>query len=214
MLIIVTVISGCGPKKPELIKKTGLTLEDCLTESTHRTDKYHVVNKGETLYRLSKIYGVSIEELVQTNNIEDHTKLKIGKILLIPGAMQTSLFNWPLNGKITSRFGKRRNRFHHGLDISAKNGTPIKSVSDGIVIISRNKLNGYSNYGQIVIIEHINGIQSLYAHNRVNLVEEGRCVRQGDDIAEVGSSGNATGNHLHLEIRKNGKPVNPLNYLK
>jgi murein DD-endopeptidase MepM/ murein hydrolase activator NlpD len=82
-----------------------------------------------------------------------------------------------------------------------------------LVIASAGNLDGYSGYGKIVIIEHREGIKTIYAHNKKNIVRAGECVRTGEIIAEVGSSGNATGSHLHFEIRKDGKPVNPLKYL-
>lgn len=79
--------------------------------------------------------------------------------------------------------------------------------------MSGRSLDGYSRYGKIVIIEHGGGVKTIYAHNKKNLVRAGECVKAGEIIAEVGSSGDATGPHLHFEIRKNGKPVDPLRYL-
>jgi murein DD-endopeptidase MepM/ murein hydrolase activator NlpD len=119
----------------------------------------------------------------------------------------------PVEGKISSPFGRRSLGFHPGIDIPAPIGTPIRAAADGLVIVSAGTLDGYSGYGKIVIIEHGDGIKTLYAHNKKNLVRPGACVSAGEVIAEVGSSGNATGPHLHFEIRKDGKPVDPLKYL-
>lgn len=82
-----------------------------------------------------------------------------------------------------------------------------------MVIMSADRIDGYSGYGKIVVIEHGGGVKTLYAHNKKNTARTGKCVKAGESIAEVGSSGNATGNHLHFEIRDNGRAVNPMAYL-
>jgi murein DD-endopeptidase MepM/ murein hydrolase activator NlpD len=174
---------------------------------------YHIVKKGETLYGISRIHGVNVEEIKMINGIEDPFELSVGSRLIIPGHRSPNII-WPLQGNVSSQFGSRGVMgFHSGIDISTHKGTPIKAVADGLVIVSANKLDGYSGYGKIVIIDHGDGIKTLYAHNKKNLVDTGQCIRAGEIIAEVGSSGNASGSHLHFEIRKDGKPVNPLEYL-
>lgn len=118
----------------------------------------------------------------------------------------------PINGVITSRFAaieNVRSGAHTGLDIGAPNGTPIHVAADGIVKHSA----PMGTYGNLVIVDHGNGIQTYYAHCSKLLVNVGQQVISGDTIALVGSTGNSTGNHLHLEIRINGKPVNPQKYL-
>jgi murein DD-endopeptidase MepM/ murein hydrolase activator NlpD len=107
----------------------------------------------------------------------------------------------------------RWGRPHEGIDIPAPKGTPIRAAANGLIIASSSNLRGYSGYGRIIIIEHGKGIRTLYAHNNQNRVKSGSCIRSGEIIGEVGATGNATGNHLHFEVRKNGRPVNPLNYL-
>src|SRR3989337_2668544 len=139
--------------------------------------------------------------------------ISVGLRLIIPGHKISGLI-WPVQGKITSQFGRRGwMGFHSGIDIAAPKGTPVRAVADGLVIVSAHSLDGYSGYGKVIIIEHGDGIKTLYAHNKNNLVEIGECIREGEIIAEVGSSGNASGSHLHFEIRKDRKPVNPLKYL-
>lgn len=123
-----------------------------------------------------------------------------------------SLIN-PVSGVITSRFGSNdsvRDHSHTGLDISAPYGTPIKAAASGTVTYSGNANDGYGYY---VIISHGNGVITLYAHCSQLLVSKGQTVRQGEVIAKVGSTGNSTGNHLHLEVRKNGITYNPQNYV-
>lgn len=116
----------------------------------------------------------------------------------------------PVSGTITSRFGYRRTGLHTGLDIAAPTGTQIKAVADGKVTFSGTTSSGYGKY---IVISHGNGIQTYYAHCSALYVEAGEEVAQGQVIAAVGSTGNSTGPHLHLEIRVNGTCQNPQNYL-
>lgn len=127
----------------------------------------------------------------------------------------TGRFIFPTNGAITSRFGNRVHpilgyrRFHAGIDFGASYGTTIRSADSGQVIFA----GWYGGYGRSVIVNHGGGITTLYAHASRLLVSEGMTVQQGQAIATVGSSGLSTGPHLHFEVRSNGSPVNPLDYL-
>lgn len=119
----------------------------------------------------------------------------------------------PVSGTVWSRFGSNdsvRRHLHSGLDIAAPKGTPIKAAAAGKVTYSGNAGDGYGNY---VVISHGNGVQTVYAHCSRLLVRKGQIVSQGEIIAKVGSTGNSTGNHLHLEVRKNGIAYNPQNYV-
>ena len=118
----------------------------------------------------------------------------------------------PVSGRITSRFGaveRVRSGAHTGLDIAAPAGTKILAVADGVVTHS----SRMGSYGNLVIISHGNGVETYYAHCSKLLVKKGQNITSGQNIALVGSTGNSTGNHLHLEVRVNGKPVNPQKYL-
>ncbi|MCI8411440.1 MAG: peptidoglycan DD-metalloendopeptidase family protein [Clostridia bacterium] len=118
----------------------------------------------------------------------------------------------PVSGTISSRYGvssRIRKSTHTGLDIAAPSGTPIKVVSDGTVTSA-----SYSgSYGNLVKVDHGNGIETWYAHTSEMYVTVGQKVTAGEVIAAVGSTGNSTGAHLHLEIRINGSHVNPQQYL-
>lgn len=118
----------------------------------------------------------------------------------------------PVQGNITSRYGSReeiRDHEHKGLDIAAKTGTPIKAAADGTISFS----GTMGGYGNLIIIDHGNGITTYYGHCNKLYKAKGTKVTAGDVIAEVGSTGNSTGSHLHFEIRKNGVYVNPSKYL-
>lgn len=119
-------------------------------------------------------------------------------------------YAWPAYGTITSRFGMRNHTAHEGIDIAAPYGTPVCAYMDGIVVF-----NGWeSGYGYLVILDHGKGITTFYGHNSKLLVKKGNIVSMGDKIAEVGSTGDSTGPHVHFEIRIDGVPVNPLDYLE
>jgi len=117
---------------------------------------------------------------------------------------------WPIKGKITSRFGRRGSRMHDGIDISAKEGTPVRAATDGTVVYSDQRLSGY---GKLVIIRHGKGLFTVYAHNQRNLVKKGERVKRGDTVAKVGQTGRANGPHLHFEVRHGSTAVDPLSYL-
>jgi len=118
-------------------------------------------------------------------------------------------FDWPIKGKITQNY---TGDTHHGLDISGNLGDKIIVSRQGKV---KNVINSDGVYGLHIIIDHGNGYETLYAHCSKVVVMEGKMVFSGEKIAEIGSSGNnSTGNHLHFEIRINGKTVDPIGYLK
>ena len=119
------------------------------------------------------------------------------------------LLSTPTSGTISSRFGSRWGRAHTGLDISASTGTPIYACSGGTVT----KASYFGGYGLLIKIDHGSGVETYYGHCSRIYVSVGEEVQTGDLIGLVGSTGNSTGPHLHLEIRVNGVPQNPQNYL-
>jgi len=117
-------------------------------------------------------------------------------------------FLWPVpsSKRISSHYGKRWGRQHEGIDIAAKKGSHILSIDDGVVIYSGSGLGGYGN---ITVIAHYNGYFSVYAHAHKNFTKNGQKVHRGQVIATVGKTGRATGPHLHFEIRRNSRAINP-----
>ena len=121
----------------------------------------------------------------------------------------------PLTGKINSSFGfrkdpfKKRAGFHSGIDIDANYGQKIVATADGKVT----KASWHSSYGKTVIIEHENGYETLFGHLSSITVKEGDQVKVGNVIGKAGSTGRSTGTHLHYEVIKDGKRVNPKNFL-
>lgn len=123
---------------------------------------------------------------------------------------------FPTTGRISSGFGMRRNpfgrgfEFHKGIDIADYKGAEIVAAAKGEVILSEY----YGTYGNCIIIDHGNGLKTLYGHNSKNLVEVGASVNKGELIAKMGSTGRSSGPHLHFEVRVNDEQVDPLKYLK
>ncbi|MTW21993.1 M23 family metallopeptidase [Allochromatium palmeri] len=134
-----------------------------------------------------------------------------------PRSASAQISGWPVrSGYITSGYGFRvhpvrnKRQFHSGVDFSSPRGAPVQAVADGLVVFSGRR-NGYGN---LVDIRHRDGLVTRYAHNSANLVREGDLVRQGQKIAAVGSTGTATGPHVHFEVLRNGQAVNPMPYLR
>ncbi len=124
---------------------------------------------------------------------------------------------WPVrSGYVSSDYGfrihplKHVRLFHTGIDLASPRGAPVFAVADGVVSFSGTK----SGYGRVVDIRHMDGLVTRYGHNTANLVTEGQLVRQGQKIATVGSTGTATGPHVHFEVIRDGQPINPMPYLR
>ena len=134
-----------------------------------------------------------------------------------PTWLPTGNFIWPVYGNITSSFGYRSifgsYSYHSGLDIATSYGTAIVASDGGTVVFAGRATGSYWSYGNLVIIDHGNGIQTYYAHCSSVLVSAGDKVYQGQTIARVGSTGRSTGNHCHFEVKVNGTSQNPYSYL-
>ncbi|ABF88300.1 cell wall peptidase, M23 family [Myxococcus xanthus DK 1622] len=226
----------------------------------------HLVAPGETMYRISRTYGLTVEELGAANGIKAPWALAVGQELSIPGVersvpvralaeadpepVRTSTsaggrrsvptsgrreeppsrsrslsrpasaagrprvatqgqLDWPMRGVLYGRFGKKGKEPHDGIDLAAPSGTPVKTAQEGTVLYAGEQ----RGYGNIVIVEHTNKLITLYAHNRDLRVRTGQKVRREQVIATVGESGRTSGPHLHFEVRLDGKPVDPLDFL-
>lgn len=222
----------------------------------------HKVAPGETVYRIAKTYGISVEELSEANGIDDPRSLSVGQVLIIPGFEQPvpvatessptpeseerpgpgtkppartpakapavvsapsrpasrparpvpetkGMLDWPLRGVLYARFGKKGREPHDGIDLAVPVGTPVKTAQEGDVLYAGEQ----RGYGLIVIIQHSERLITLYAHNRDLRVRTGQKVRRGQVIATVGESGKTSGPQLHFEVRVDGKPMDPIDYL-
>ncbi len=177
----------------------------------------HTVKNGETIETIAKKYKIDDEIILLANGFEDFEEPAAGDKIFIPGVkIHFADFLWPVvNFRITSRFGLRRHpifrdkRFHEGLDLARWYGAPIRSSSDGKIIFVGRK----PGYGKTITILHKNGFSTKYGHLRSYLVKKGQYVKAGQIIGSMGSTGYSTGPHLHFEVRKHNRPMNPLKYL-
>ncbi len=155
------------------------------------------------------------ELILQRVAAADAADSKIAREEALRAAHSSGKMLMPSRGPITSPFGNRfhpvlgYSRFHAGTDFGAEQGSPILAAETGVVIFA----GWYGGYGNAVILEHGDGLTTLYGHaSRLN-VREGQTVKKGDVIAAVGTTGLSTGPHLHFEVRRNGKPVDPMAFL-
>jgi murein DD-endopeptidase MepM/ murein hydrolase activator NlpD len=125
------------------------------------------------------------------------------------GVPSAAGFIWPVNGTVVSGFGWRWGRMHEGIDIAAPIGAPIWAAAAGSVIYA----GWLGGYGNLVVVDHGNGLATAYAHASSILVSVGQSVSQGETVSLVGSTGNSSGPHLHFEVRVNGSAADPLLYL-
>ncbi len=185
------------------------------------------VQRGDTLERIADRYNTTTRRIKESNDLKD-SNIFAGKRLEIPQLKielpETSDhdesvsrdFIWPVEGRITSGFSWRTHpvsnerQFHNGIDIAVPEGESIKAARSGEVLSS----GWIRGYGKTITIDHGNGVITLYAHNSRLDVDPGERVSQGQQIALSGSTGLSTGPHLHFEIRIDGDPVNPKEYLE
>ena len=193
----------------------------------------HIVQPGQTLWRIARAYGVPLETLAEATGIEDPTRVEVGTPLFVPGAIATmdvppwpapppstrivpefrpepsADFLWPVSGgELMRPFGEpRRHHVHAGVDIRGRLGQTIVAARDGVVAFSGPSHGGYGN---MIVIDHGDGVETVYAHAEKLLVKPGTAVRRGDAIALVGRTGNATTEHCHFELRRENHPVDPM----
>ena len=169
------------------------------------------------------MYNVDLDLLARTNSIADNSSIDKGQVLTIPSSSGTApkqanyysqkktSFSWPVKGCIVSRFGEKTDStVNKGIDISAAEGRNVAASRPGRVVYCDSYFKGF---GQTVIIDHMDGYQTVYSYNSGILVKVGDMVRQNEVIAKVGQSGRAKQPMLHFEIRRDGEPQDPARYL-
>jgi murein DD-endopeptidase MepM/ murein hydrolase activator NlpD len=196
----------------------------------------HIVQPGQTLWRIARAYGVPVGTLAEANGIDDPAQVAVGTPIFVAGARATIdvapypappptarlgpavrppasvNFLWPVDGGTFMRpFGEpRRHHTHAGVDIRGTGGQDILAAKGGVVAFCGPTKTGY---GTMVILDHGDGVQTLYAHAQKVLVKTGENVQRGQPIALLGRTGNATTEHCHFEVRVENRPVDPMSYL-
>ena len=190
----------------------------------NRDGLLYEVRSGDTLGGIAARYGTSVNAILDANDMRTR-EIAVGQVVFVPEArMNTTelklilgeLFRIPTVGRFSSGFGMRADpftglpRFHNGIDWSNAPGTPIRAAGSGRVVHIETQIG---NYGRFIILRHDGGFQTLYAHLDTFDVRVGQFVYQGDVIGRMGNTGRSTGPHLHFSVIRNGRFVNPLNYL-
>lgn len=225
---LLTISQRYGVSATELVSMNKLSNADLIKEGQElivtRSNSIHSVVTGETLFAIANTYGVRAEDVVTANDLKNENLLVVGQKLLIPRKPGYSIglpawnvtrglplgeLQWPLVGWISSHFGYRDGKPHEGVDFAADLGTPIKAVMPGRVVFAGPR----GTYGITVILDHGEGLSTLYAHTSKLLVSEGEWVNNGQTIALVGNTGKSNGPHLHMELRINDVPYDPIMFL-
>jgi murein DD-endopeptidase MepM/ murein hydrolase activator NlpD len=181
---------------------------------------HHRVEAGQTLWRISKLYNVDIDEIIRLNHISEGATIEIGQVLLIPDRLRAQNipirssgddFIWPLRGRIIAGFGSNyHNLVNKGINIQAPAGSDILATRSGRVVFYA---AGFGNYGKTVIIDHGDGLRSVYSRILEVFVQPGQSLQRGALVGRVGSCGRDKNSYLHFQIRKGANPQNPLFYL-
>ena len=177
--------------------------------------------EGLATYNADVTYVNGIEQtrIINTTNVitQPTTQVVAVGTKPRPKTMATGSFIWPIYGRVNSGYGSRyifgSYSFHSGIDIAGAYGAAIKAADGGKVTFAGTGTGGFWSYGNYVVIDHENGLQTIYAHCSSLDVRAGDRVYQGQVIARVGSTGRSTGNHCHFQVKVNGTTVNPWNYL-
>ncbi len=185
--------------------------DDTMYEGNFRVDVEGVDGIQKTTKKVVRINGALQEETVLS---EETLVQPVSKVVRTgtkerPAGVGTGTFLQPYNGVLTSRFGSRWSRQHTGIDISGPVGSDIVAADDGVVTFA----GWESGYGYMIKIDHNNGYETYYAHCSQLYAQAGDYVAKGDLIAALGNTGRSTGPHVHFEVRQNGTPTDPLNYV-
>ncbi len=200
----------------ELVEAVPYETETQTTDTLYKGDRKIVVQGAEGSREVKayivKENGVEVDrEIIEEKLISEPTTRVVAEgTKPRPATMATGSFSNPSRGRLTSVFGTRWGTKHTGIDIANSTGTTVSAADAGKVSFAAS--NG--SYGNLIIIDHENGYQTYYAHLSKFSVKKGDRVYKGQKIGEVGSTGRSTGPHLHFEVRKNGTPINPLNFVK
>ncbi len=214
VILLLLGLTGCETMPLENIAPTVPSLTRASGGTPHR------VQVGQTLWKISKVYNVDIDEILSLNHLTEESSIEVGQMLLIPehSKMQSLSikidggdFIWPLKGRIISNFGANfRNLVNKGINIQAVNGADVVASRSGRVVFLASNLG---NFGKTIIIDHGDGLRSVYSRLAEIFVRSGEEIQKGAIIGKAGSSARDKNIYLHFEIRKGALPQNPLFYL-
>lgn len=187
---------------------------------------YYRVRRGDTLYSIAWAYGLDYRALAAANSLSAPYRINPGQMIRVRGVSKRRSYaerqrliivrnktpvkswRWPARGKVIGRYSRKLSG-NKGINIAGRYAEPVRAAAGGRVVYSGDGVRGYGN---LIIVKHNNSYLSAYAYNKRNLVRVGQTVRQGQVIAQMGRT-NAGRVMLHFEIRRNGRPINPLTRL-
>ena len=212
-IFLVLAVAGCASTPP--YTKPSLSTIPAVVRGVH-----HRVEAGQTLWRISKLYDVDIDDILRVNRLAENATIEIGQLLLIPNRLKMqntpvkSLgddFIWPLKGRVIAGFGASyRNLINKGVNIQGAAGADILATRSGRVVFCA---SDFGNFGKTIIIDHGDGLRSVYSRAMDIFVRPGENVSRGTVIARVGFASRDKSSYLHFEIRKGALAENPLFYL-
>ena len=172
--------------------------EKSVTLASLQSDRRSTLAEIDALEQQSAALGARIREAQQQSSTA-----------AVVSPAGNGVLGWPVSGPVTSGYGMRWGRMHEGIDIAVGEGTPVRAAAAGTVIYA----GWMSGYGNLVVVDHGNGLSTAYAHNSSLAVSVGQPVAAGAVVSYSGNTGNSTGPHVHFEVRVNGGAVDPLGYL-
>ncbi len=179
---------------------------DALTAAQHDKQATLASIQSDRSDVLAEIDDLEAQSAALAAQIRAAQEQDSSSVAPVSGSGQLS---WPVSGPVTSGFGVRWGRMHEGIDIAVGQGTPVHAAAAGTVIYA----GWMDGYGNLVVVDHGNGLSTAYGHNSTLASSVGQAVTAGQVIAYSGSTGHSTGPHVHFEVRVNGSPVDPLGYL-
>ncbi len=235
-LVLCVFVTACSGSAIPVVERDSVSSSRTkLARQAMPASGKHTVRRGETLYSIAWMYGQDFKRLAKVNDIPAPYVIHAGERLQLitartakaaapirptarprsvvpPSSLASAAWHWPTNGRVLSRFGQNSGGqlASKGIDIEGVLGQAVYSTRAGKVVYAGNGIRGYGN---LLIVKHNADYLSAYAYNSRLLVKEGEHVKEGQKIAEIGKSGVARQAKLHFEIRKSGKPVNPLSFL-
>jgi len=211
----ISLLGGCASSPPVNIPSANATIIPTTIPSIQMPQTTtHLVVKGETLWRIAKNYGVDLDDLTRVNHINDSTKLETNQLLTIPEQKHSypitssDDFIWPIEGNIRSSFSQLENgMLNKGIDIHPTHSSQVVAARSGKIVFTSDH---FKQFGKTLIIEHPDGLLTVYAHTQALLAKKNTLIRQGEPIAQADTSADG---YIHFEIRKGYTPKNPLFYL-
>jgi murein DD-endopeptidase MepM/ murein hydrolase activator NlpD len=217
VLLMLLICAGCARTSKVSAPVTAMPVQPYTGMASV---SYHKVARGETLWRIARMYGMEVDDLAALNRIQDATKLETGQQVAVPGGRKKQFasaqsaaddFIWPLKGTVIARFSQSSEKTaNKGVNIRPVHSPEVVAAAGGRVVFCH---DDFLDLGKTIILEHAGGFWTVYGRNSEVYVKVGDQIQRGKVIASAGSAGRDPAVYLHFEIRKGSLPQNPAFYL-